>query len=1284
MAKKTHSLKEFSAGYNSKVAPRDLKDNALAKSQGVTSERPGTLSLLGKSNHLYTAEENYSYKNINTSEAVLGQSRDPVGEPGSGTFAFTSEFSYGYIGLIAGIAGTTDAPNPHVRITTDISTPVHDSSSNTALDSIPLQEGDLIYVWGIENTTGMHELNDRYLKVTSVGPSTIDCCDYFYDSNQVTDTSKWSNLSTYSQATHGGWFKTLPEANYTRYIITQNGECLDLHYDTVGSKNIFSKGSLPIGTLGMLSNLSGRIGKVGNENGLDLGLENNYNKWPQANGINYGIKPSFFFADDVLRYWASNRIFRTSDGDDLKYGNPRWFGYINRQNLFGIKAAVTNINEWYLTDANLRPPTRNNNTTTTMHAEYSTGTIVDRVSWETGALAFNNGKQTDNKTWVKTKRFSDSETTTVGYHNMAGVVKWAGGKLIGCELDSLSKLAQNRGRQRRGGNGINLPLAMFNYIADGDMLISQYDYDESDATSTTLAYYHSPASGVFTATSNFVSTSGTNSWAWTRNTDKDGIRRQAVTKSSGNLNPLYVSMGTHSTIAALDDDTYYTLAFTLNGCTYDGAGSNLVITLQNGTSYTQTIDTTSIDDYHRVRIKMQSGTRANNDLNNYLIKFTPGNSNWVGSISNIQLYKWYNGDNAIVNLYNIEHNADTAEDNIDGWDKTSYEFFQTFVYDSSGNEKQESCATFVKENDMNMTAKRTLRMSPAVRFSSDGVHYDMMDKRITGSNIYYRRKWTDSGAISHDNIMLLLEMDWTKGVRQWGAGTSQWIEWTQDVLESGSDDETPFKLKYQIESTNLVLPISQIENSAVMPKLNSKTPYFEWENAPTTTPTYSAMNGNSHKHNEPGIGNIRYGTLASVNGKRYAGNFAIPSNVTENNHSYNFTPSYDYYPTSIVRSSGNKDDMFCIGTDFLRVSGVSESRIVKMYGYQKYLVVLCLDSYYVLDMSTPSPTVYANNAGQGIKHECQSVECDLGVMWVNDKGIFLFGQTEKGIGIQNLIEGKISKDSRGWVNNNIDSQFYSWDDESVTSRPNRHGLYYWDITDDPPYMPSIGYDGENRKIIIRKSCRYTDESNASQIYVYDFYTKTFTTNIAGTSNDEILDDAGQIQPYESELYYSFAPLMSTYSRTSNFTTLSNGELIYHVNDDTDGIFKWHNSPLKGDNFNNIGINFKEMTFDVPHNFKRIYQIYVTYRCTGNSGADMSYSLDGEGGLTEFRKDKDDTNYENSFNDTGGKWEVASLLFDGPINCYSIQLRLDGKAVPSDFEINDITFVYRIKNVRVNL
>ena len=1291
MAKKTHSLKEFGAGYNSKIAPRDLKDNFLAKSQGVTSERPGTLSLLGKSNHLYEfGEEDYTYKDslgksLVTSSTNLGESITAVQDPGSGVFTFTSEYTFGYVGLINDITNDTGTPNPHIKITPDVSTPVKEGTGNAITDAIPIKVGDWIYIWGIKNTTGVHDLNDRHFKVTVINnDGTFELCNYFYGSNQILDMSKFSTLGgTYSQNSHGGYFKTIPEVNYTRYIVTQNGECLDLHYDVLNSKNTFSKGTIPVGTLGTLTNSDGRIGLLGNDANLDLGQSNNFEYWPQANGINYAIKPSFFFGDNILRYWSSNRVMRNSDGDTNKQSNPRWFGYIHKQDLFGIKASVTNINEWYLTDANIRPPARALNDTPTQYASYTNDELVDRASWDTGVIALNSNKLTANNTWEGSKRFSEDETATSGWHNMSGVARWQKGDLEdgNSDLSTLQLLSQKRGAHITDASGIKpiLPLAMFNMLADGSMRISQKDYGSETGVGSEnlLEYWHSPgASSDFNAANDFVSASGTNGWQWNRPSDEGALRGGSVTKSGTNQNPLYYSMGTYYTNAALSG--VYILKFTLNDCSGTG---DLEIALQGGSAVT--VDTSPTTNYYNVTVQLTAGNEQSDEIDNWLIKFTPTHNDWSGTISNVKITKKYWGDAAVVCLINRDNKVE-GEDAAGGWDKASYEFFQTFVYDTNGKEKQESCATHMKTESFNHYDRRTLRLSPAVNFSSDGFHYDMMDKRIIGSNIYFRKKQSDAEGSSDTNIRLLMEMDWIKGCRQWGGESGSWIPWTQNYL---GDDESVYHLNYQTNSTDMPLDLSQIENSKVMPQYtDASKPFFEWEDVPVTTPTYQD-NFNGHPHDEVGVGNARYGTMASVNGTKYIGNFSIPSSLTSgsNYRTNDFVPSYDYYPTSIARSSAGKDDMYCLSTDLLNLSGISESRIVKMYGLSKYLVVLCLDSYYILDMSQSIPLVYANNAGQGIKHECQSVKTDMGIMWVNDKGCFLFGQTEKGFNVQNLIEGKISKDKRGWVNNNEDSQRYAWDDPFFNiERPNRKGLYYWDITDEGEYVPSIGYDGENRKIIIKKSCKNVKNNDASHIYVYDFYTQGWTTNINGTNSDsQGLDENGEHIEYDSSAHYSFAPL-EVGAYTSNFATLSNGEMIYHTNDVSTKIYKWHNSPLSEDSFNNISFNTKELIFEHPHNIKRIYQIYVTYRCTGDSGADMSYNLDGEEDSSHFETGRNNTNYNNSFNDTGGKWNVASLLFGSPINCYSIQLRLEGRAMPADFEINDITFVYKVKNVKVKV
>ena len=1308
MAKKVHSFTQFGGGYNSKIAPRDLKDDALSKSQGISFDRPGVLSVLGKGNHTNPL---YLYDDLDTSTSILGDNRTIVQEPGSGLFSFTSEYTPGYHGRFTEFAETTGSPNPHIRISIDNNTPVFDKQSDGNLtDKIPIQDGDFIYIWGISWTSAVYDLNDRYFKVTgvSMANNTIDICDWIDGAEETLDMSKLTghngtNADSYDQASHGGFWRTVPEIGFTRYIATQNGECVDLYYDIIDSDNSFSKGWIPRGTLGLLANeRNGQIGKHGGEGSLDIGLDNNFEKWPQSNGINYGIKPSFFFSDNVLRLWASNRVGRASTSDTNKYGNPRWFGHIHREKLFGIDSAVTNINEWYYTDANIRPPASSvGSFYTRVHGSLSTSNssttyVYDRCSWDTGSPIASAEQISANYVNKESKRFADTEKGGSPV-NFPANVRWNRTVLLGNgEVDWSKSYCGTLNHFTRKGRGRNyvgdhdpsiLPFGYQNRLQDGQFQISGKDVNDGNVVSK-LNYWLSPGTNTFyngvPGWDYHVTPSGVNSWTWNRNTTSSGNLGGSVSKTAGNTYSLYAGTGVGMT-GALPEAQYYPdlyVTFTLTGCTDANTGSGLKVAVMGGkgTSREATVSTSAanIDNYHNITLKLETDASGEDPDTGYYVVFTPTINQWVGTISNVRV-SYKNHENCSVHVIFSDHQS--IDENFDGsdaegWDKAEYEFFQTLIYDTMGKRKQESCATkMASVNFASHTSKKKLRLTPGVIFSSDGKHYDMMDKRIVGSNIYYRKKGTEAGGNSGsaNDIKILVEMDWFRGCRQWGGGSSEWIPWTEKDLDDldGSWEAN--------QSPNNIIGVSPIQNTCVMPKVSGKMPFLEWTEEPLTNPDYESF-ANGHTFEEPGVCNARYGTMAAVNGTTYIGNVAIPKALSSGPAAgYEREHLFEHHPTMVIRSAPGKDDMFPFHKEQLAQSGLSESSVVKMYGVQKYLIVLCKESYYILDVE--NNTVFDNVAGNGIKNECQSISVDGMVAWTNDKGCFMFGPTESGgYSVVNLIEGVIPKNNKGWVNYNENSE---------GGLSHKTGLYYWDITDDGNYIPSIGFSQKDRKLIIKKSCRFTGNFDEGHVYLYDLYTKTWTTNINGIDDDTYIDDDGFEQHYSSLSYYSFAPCLTSDVMSSNFDTLSDGTLINSVKDRTNGayqtgVYEWKNNPPIEDNLNNININFKELTFDMPHNIKRVYQIYVTYRCTGDSGADMDYGLDGQEDWINFRTNRNDTNYNNSFNDTNGKWEVASLLFDGPINCYSIQLRLMGRAIPSDFEINDITFVYKIKNVRVKI
>ena len=161
----------------------------------------------------------------------------------------------------------------------------------------------------------------------------------------------------------------------------------------------------------------------------------------------------------------------------------------------------------------------------------------------------------------------------------------------------------------------------------------------------------------------------------------------------------------------------------------------------------------------------------------------------------------------------------------------------------------------------------------------------------------------------------------------------------------------------------------------------------------------------------------------------------------------------------------------------------------------------------------------------------------------------------------------------------------------------------------------------------------------------------------------------------------------------------------------------------------VSIKTKDFDFGDPHIRKKVYKIYITYKCTENTMINATYitnsshinftdeSFSSEESNSTVYHFKTGTNYiegipselleafESSDLDiptpnfrilkrTGGEWRRAELKPETSSeanNIYSFQLHLqslgkiwnqvEGGEVPSDFEINDISIVYRIKGIR---
>jgi hypothetical protein len=114
---------------------------------------------------------------------------------------------------------------------------------------------------------------------------------------------------------------------------------------------------------------------------------------------------------------------------------------------------------------------------------------------------------------------------------------------------------------------------------------------------------------------------------------------------------------------------------------------------------------------------------------------------------------------------------------------------------------------------------------------------------------------------------------------------------------------------------------------------------------------------------------------------------------------------------------------------------------------------------------------------------------------------------------------------------------------------------------------------------------------------------------------------------------------------------------------------------------------KDIDFGQPGQKKNVYKVYISYKGDADSIV-TKYSVNGDSDtLYQFNSDNTPLSDQTDLS----KWHTATLIpstASQAKNIYSFQLHMGSPAtnstdgsVDSDFEINDITIVYRLKGRR---
>ena len=312
------------------------------------------------------------------------------------------------------------------------------------------------------------------------------------------------------------------------------------------------------------------------------------------------------------------------------------------------------------------------------------------------------------------------------------------------------------------------------------------------------------------------------------------------------------------------------------------------------------------------------------------------------------------------------------------------------------------------------------------------------------------------------------------------------------------------------------------------------------------------------------------------------------------------------YPDRMLRTPVNRFDTFP-ETNYIDVAVGDGDSIVALKSFGDRLLQFKKDKVYVINVAGESEVLESEYNNAGITYPSQICKTMNGICWFNAAGLWLFD----GKGVQNLTL-------------QIEDTEYTITEGCV-----------------------IGYDKNSDRVI------YAPEmaaAGATKWYIYDLTLKSYTSNNQG------------LAPYSNSGINYF----------TNTQTDQDGNLIMgYISADTPqefNVYQWSNT-ARGDELRQSDTYWKSKDIDLgsPGVRKKIYKVYVTYKSTGDSGANLEYATDGSGSFSEFSSTKSTNLTNGTFDDTAGGdgadpvWTVAELKPSSSINnIKSIQFRVARK------------------------
>jgi hypothetical protein len=568
----------------------------------------------------------------------------------------------------------------------------------------------------------------------------------------------------------------------------------------------------------------------------------------------------------------------------------------------------------------------------------------------------------------------------------------------------------------------------------------------------------------------------------------------------------------------------------------------------------------------------------------------------------------------------------------------------SFIYDEE-QESQISVAVDESGGSTTLTVPETDATSaPNIRiFFADWANVDEpWNKRITGCNMYMR----DVAQTTTQSWFLQVSMDFLKGKALVASSQKEF-----DAIYYAQANQPYYYFEIG-SSTGVADECEMLEPSLVT--------------------TYEVKSGLDAIEKSV----ISQYRSAVVVGRRvYAGGLMVQ----------NEDETKDIMADAMIKTPVNKFDTFPLSR-IIEASVRDGDEIIKLEEYADRILQFKKNKVHIINVSQEIEFLEDTFTHKGISHPAAACKTDFGVAWVNRLGCYLYD----GQKVHNLLEKggrQIIKES-DWDIFTTDNSMIGYlpkKRQLIVSRDNRNTFT---LTGSIDPVDSTAVPGTGTKFLTELSVG-DSITVTSTTRVIDSITNDTTATVSATWGSDLANDtspkclpSGDIFLYDmvTQSWVKGDSALTDGVLKTNFVTDWNGDLVYvHT---TGTVLKWDDSSAASTTFEMIT---KDIDLGQPGQRKKLHKVYVTYKGATATNVDVYFDVDG--GTSLNKTFADGTNFSSNELAASASWAVAELkpyTSAQANNIKSFRLKFvaeGGQVVPSDFEINDISAVYRLKNVK---